>query len=115
MSRFAQLRSYFERKYYSGYIRWILQNEDGTHVSCDQCGNIANGIVKVQKSLGSFYFPICKKHLRELYPGKAEYVPCIITVEPKRPLTQRQKQELAKQAALAKLTPEEKSLLGLAA
>ena len=66
--RFEILRSYWNKKYYSGHIRWLLVDSKGESVCCDKCGNIANGVMRVEKRIGVFNVPLCKKHGLELFP-----------------------------------------------
>lgn len=82
--RIEKLRSYWHRNYYSRGIRWLLMDKDEKNVSCDKCGNIANGIMVVQRRIGIFNVPLCKKHIAEIAPW-IKYVPCkFIYEKPKR-------------------------------
>lgn len=55
------------KKYYSGHIRWLLQTKKGKYVSCDKCGNIANGVIGGTLKGYTYNIPMCEKHLAELY------------------------------------------------
>jgi hypothetical protein len=59
---------YIGKKYYSGTgIKWMIQNKKRENVSCDRCGNIANGI-KLEKLLFmTVSIPLCKVHIAEDY------------------------------------------------
>lgn len=73
--RIEKLRSYWHRSYYSNGIPWLLMDKDERSVSCDRCGNIANGIMVVKRQIGIFNIPLCKKHISEIAPS-IEFVPC---------------------------------------
>ena len=69
---------YWNKKYFSGHIRWLLTNKKGKSVSCIKCGNIANGIVAVPALLfGTNNYPLCGKHLAEHF-GKEIQCPCYL-------------------------------------
>lgn len=68
ISRYRQIRSYLNRNYYSGFIRWLLQDKSGHSVGCDRCGNIANGVMVINSKFGLFNVPLCKKHYLEIFP-----------------------------------------------
>jgi hypothetical protein len=62
----ARVRKYYKREYKHGHIRWLLMDEDGTSVYCDQCGNIANFIHREILDGLELNVCICKAHAREL-------------------------------------------------
>lgn len=72
--RFAQLRGYFNRKFFQGrLVRYMLEEKNGNSVYCDKCGNIANGVLQVWPRSGyqignRFNIPLCKKHFMEAEP-----------------------------------------------
>lgn len=76
--RIDKLRSYWNAKYYSGFLRWLLTDKNGQSVTCDRCGNIANGIMKVEKRIGVFNIPLCKSHFGETFPEFNGYLPTTI-------------------------------------
>ena len=79
--RIAQLRLYKDRKYYLGkFIRYLLQDDRGVSVYCDRCGNIANGVMKVERNSGIYNIPLCSKHILEQFPETTE-CPCYVTYE----------------------------------
>jgi hypothetical protein len=112
MSRFTQLRRYHEKKFYTGrYIRWLIEDSEGS-VYCDKCGNIANGVMEIKRSMGSFNIPLCRVHFAKNFPD-AEYLPIKKQLVEGRKITPKQKREEIKQRALSKLTDEEKEALNL--
>lgn len=82
---FLRLIRYWRKHYYSGHIRWMLMDKKKRHVSCSECGNIANGIgVKEMWGL-IFNVPFCKSHLAPLYfkrnPEKKHLdFPCFVKI-----------------------------------
>ena len=65
--KFFRFIGYINRKYYSGHIRWIIQDKKGTCVYCNDCGNIANGVYTRKIHGLTFNIPMCKSHLSVLY------------------------------------------------
>ena len=56
--------SHIGKKYYCGrMVRWLLEDKNGTGVSCDKCGNIANGIEQGRVLGLTYRIPLCKKHI----------------------------------------------------
>lgn len=90
--RIAQLRLYKDRKYYGGRIRWLLMDKEGNSVYCDRCGNIANGVMRVERDSGVYNVPLCKKHIGDQFPW-VESCPCYVLYErPKKAgLTEQEK------------------------
>lgn len=90
--RIAQLKLYKDKKYYSGFIKWLLTDDKGISVYCDRCGNIANGVMSVVRDSGTYNIPLCKNHIKKQFP-EVDYCPC--HVEYKRPkkigLTEQEK------------------------
>jgi len=77
--RIDKLRSYWNAKYYSaGMVRWLLTDKNGCSVICDRCGNIANGVMKVERRIGTFNIPLCKEHFVETFPNFNGYLPTAI-------------------------------------
>lgn len=60
------IKKYKDAKFYSGRIRWMLQDEHGTSVYCCNCGNIANCVLMEQVGRYKLNVPICKAHAKSL-------------------------------------------------
>jgi hypothetical protein len=58
--------SHIGKKYYSGHTRWLLTDKKGRSISCDCCGNIANGVITGKVWRFIYTIPLCKKHIGEL-------------------------------------------------
>ena len=56
------------------WIRWMLEDENGTSVYCDKCGNIANLCLLEVQGRYLLQIPICKRHAEELLDSTNEYV-----------------------------------------
>jgi len=55
------------KKYYTGRgIRWMIADETGTSVYCRECGNIANGVLQIEKFGSTFNMPYCKSHIEKI-------------------------------------------------
>jgi hypothetical protein len=68
---FLKKLPYLGKKYYHGYIRWLLMDKKGNSISCDACGNIANGLIQ-SKVLGFIInIPICKSHISKYLIDKS--------------------------------------------
>lgn len=83
VKQYFVLRPYMRQKYYSGHIRWLLATKGGKSVSCKDCGNIANGVVRRKILWETFNIPYCKSHLGDLYfekypTSKGLNFPCVI-------------------------------------
>jgi hypothetical protein len=59
--RFKLLAKYIGAKY-SGR-GWIQNSDTGKNVNCNQCGNIANAVIKI----GDYLVPICKPHFEKQF------------------------------------------------
>ena len=88
--RMEVLRSYWYKRYYFGFIRWLLQDSKGNGVYCDRCGNIANGVMEVKKRIGVFNIPLCKTHGLELFPNLTQ---APFFVKYKKPINEPEVQE----------------------
>lgn len=82
------LFKYYNKRYYSGHIRWLLTDKNGTSVYCNDCGNIANGVIKTKRYGLTFKIPYCKEHFAKIfykhYPSdRVCYFPCIIEINDK--------------------------------
>lgn len=51
---------------YGRGIRWLLEDENGTSIYCDQCGNIANFVLYEIQGHRLLNVPICKRHATDL-------------------------------------------------
>lgn len=70
----ARIKKYKDAKYFFGKgIRWMIADENGTHVYCDKCGNIANGVLFEQVERYTLKIPICKKHIEDWMNEYPEY------------------------------------------
>ena len=58
---------YFRKQYYSGMIRWLVIDKNKNNISCRECGNIANGIIKTKSFGFVLNMPYCKSHLGDIY------------------------------------------------
>jgi hypothetical protein len=66
LPRFKLLARYRDEKIYVGQgIRWLLQWSATESTYCNQCGNIANLVVRV----GEYIIPICHPHMRKMFPN----------------------------------------------
>ena len=83
--KIALIKSYIDKQYYLGkFIRWLLEDEKGVSVKCHHCGNIANGIMKIERA-HTYNIPLCKKHMKDTFPNKDFTLPNIITYQNTQP------------------------------
>lgn len=62
-----RIRKYENFKIKCGsFIRALLEDEHGTSLHCDKCGNIANLVLFEVHGFRLLRVPICKKHAQEL-------------------------------------------------
>lgn len=79
--RIGKLRRYHNAKYFQGkMMRYLIEDSAHTSVYCDRCGNIANGVISVERKQGEFNFPLCAKHFREIFPEVTQF-PCMISYD----------------------------------
>lgn len=68
---FFQLLPFLDKKFYTGYIKWMINEKKpgGNGLRdcyCIFCGNIANGLGIVTHGKFKFSLPICHSHMSEL-------------------------------------------------
>ena len=67
ISVFKKLIKHFDKKYLAGKgIRWVITDADGKNVSCNCCGNMANGVIQISKLGSLFNIPYCRNHISEI-------------------------------------------------
>ncbi len=74
----ARIKKYSKQKIYPGGragigIRWLLEDETGTSIHCDKCGNIANVCLFEVHGRHLLKVPICKRHAEELIAESEDY------------------------------------------
>lgn len=64
----ARIKKYKDAVFFQGQpgsIRWMIHDKDGTHVYCDKCGNIANGVLYEPVERYELKVPLCRTHLQK--------------------------------------------------
>lgn len=69
-----RIQKYKDAQWFSGSrIRWMIQDQQGTHVYCDKCGNIANGVLWEPVERYELKIPMCRHHLQEWMREHPDY------------------------------------------
>lgn len=62
ISKLIAMLKYRHPLYHGKYIIWLIENKRGKNIGCHFCGNIANGVMIIQR----LSVPLCKGHIQSI-------------------------------------------------
>lgn len=65
---------YFQGNAFRPGIRWMILDAEGRNVSCDKCGNFANGVLFKRSERYMLRIPLCRGHLQKWMSSYPDYI-----------------------------------------